>query len=411
MKKMGFGWLVWVIVILWAQLAQAEHTYSHQQISNEMYEPKIWVNEKLHVLWSAGPGYENLVLFKNGSTSTVSENCKNGMADLNKVGQVAWVEKDNQVYLLKEGKKVRLSDGKSTAWNVDINSKGQVVWDANNDKGRDIYFYNKRNVRQITTSGRNGGPKLSDKGHIAWQGIVKETTDPSDFEILYYHHGRTFQLTDNSFLDDNPKISAKGHVVWAGIESQNVNIFFFDRHQVIQLTDNQFGKTWPTITPKGQTFWLEFIGASNSELFTYSQKTGFWQVTDNDYEDNYPEANDRGHFIWEGMAGSDWPWEIFYYNGHNTLQLTDNNTFDMNSILNNRGQVVWTHFVGNYNQSGELHLFDGSTIHQITKDNPPEIHDTPMMINDKGKIVYTRSRGVGSPGAQEFYVKIFLAIQ
>jgi hypothetical protein len=412
MKNNGvFGILIWMILTLWGQPAQAEPTYSHFQISNEMFEPKVWVNEKLHVLWSEGPDYEHLVLFKDGSISTLTENCKAGTAVLNKRGQVAWVEKDNQVYLSRRDKKVRLSDGKVTAWNIDINSRGQVVWDANNDKGRDIYFYNKRKVRQITTSGRNGGPKISDKGHIAWQSIVKDSNDPSDFEILYYHRGRTFQLTDNSFLDDNPKISAKGHVVWSGIENQSVNIFFFDRHQVIQLTDNQFGKTWPTISPKGQAFWLEFLGVGNSELFTYSQKMGLWQVTDNDYEESLPEANDRGHFAWAGMAGSIWPWEIFYYNGHNILRLTDNETFDKNLTLNNRGQVAWTHFAGNYNQSGELHLFDGSTTHQLTKDNPTEIHDTPRMINDKGNIVYTRSRGVGSPGAQEFYVKIFHAIK
>jgi len=411
MKKIGFpGVMIWMILTLWGQPAQAEPTYSHFQISNEMFEPKVWVNEKLHVLWSEGPDYEHLVLFKDGSTTTLTENCKAGTAVLNKRGQVAWVEKDNQVYLSRGDKKVRLSDGKVTAWNIDINSRGQVVWDANNDKGRDIYFYNKRQVRQITTSGRNGGPKLSDRGHIAWQGIVKGSNAISDFEILYYHRGITTQLTDNSFLDDNPKISARGHVVWTGEENQNRNVFFFDRHQVIQLTDNQFGKTWPTISSKGQAFWLEFVDTEDTELITYSGKTGLWQVTDNDYEESSPEANNRRAFVWAAMAGSVWPWEIFYYNGYNILQLTDNNTFDMNPILNNLGQVVWTHFASNYNKSGELYLFDGSATHQLTKENPVEIHDTPKMINDEGGIIYTRSRGVGSPGAQEFYVTIFLAI-
>ena len=135
------------------------------------------------------------------------------------------------MYLSRGENKGRLSDGKVTAWNIDINSRGQVVWDANNDKGRDIYFYNTRKVRQITTSGRNGGPKLSNRGHIAWQDIVKDSNFMSDFEILYYHRGITSQLTDNSFLDDNPKISAKGHVVWIG-EENNISL-----PQAITLTE------------------------------------------------------------------------------------------------------------------------------------------------------------------------------
>ena len=406
MKNISFFGLVFLLsAIICGNQVWAESIYFHQQISDEMFEPRIWANNKMNVLWSEGPDYETLTLYEDGWTVQLTDHLKKfSNPVMNESDQVAWVESDSQVYLFDGEKTLCLSDGAIAAWNVAINRRGQVVWNANDTSGRNIYFFNGKETEQLTYSGVNGAPKISDRGEIVW---VHSDGAGDDFEIISYEGHRISQLTFNDLEDDNPRISPFGHIVWLAWDGQQSDVYYYDRHNVIQLTDNELIKSWPILTPKGQPFWLGSDG-SDLEIFTFI-KGALWQITDNDYEDNLPQVNKKGQFAWEGWAGSTWPWEIFFFDGHEVLRLTDNETFDMHPVLNNHGHIAWTHHTGNYIQSGELHLYDGSSIQALTVDNPPDISDRPLLLTDRGDLVYTRSRAVGSPGAQDFFVTVFLA--
>ena len=408
MKKISFFGLVFLLAAaVWGTHVWAESIYSHQQISGEMFEPTIWANEKLNVLWSEGPDYETLTLYGDGSTLQLTDRLRKfSNPVMNEPGLVAWVESDSQVYLFDGEKTVRLSDGTIAAWNVDMNKRGQVVWDGDDASGRNIYFFNGKETEQLTHSGVNGVPKISDRGDIVW---IHSDGVGDDFEIITYDGHRISQLTFNDIADENPRISPRGHIVWLAWDGQKSDVYYYDRHNVLQLTDSEFYAIWPTLTPKGQPFWLEWDG-SDWEISTFT-KGALWQVTDNDYEDYLPQANKKGQFVWEGWAGSTWPWEIFFFDRHEVLRLTDNETFDRHPVLNNHGHIAWTHHTGNYIQSGELHLYDGSSTQALTADNPSDISDRPRLLTDRGDLVYTRARAVGSPGAQDFFVTVFLALK
>jgi len=411
MKKYTFiGLALYFAVILWGSQAFAEHIYSHQEISDWLWEPKVWVNEQLQVLWSEGEGYDTLTLYDDGATIQLTEQLLPfSNAVMNNRGHVAWIETNNQVYFFDGDKTIKITDGTVAAWNLDINEKGHLVWDANDETGRNIYLFDGKKTKRLTASGVNGTPKISEKDDVAW---VHRDEVGGDFEVYYYDGHNVRQLTFNDIEDDRVQMSASGHVVWLGFEGQNSDVYFFDRHNVLQLTDDETRKILPTVTAKGQAFWLGLSdsGAEHFEIYTFF-KGAMLQITDNDFDDGNYQTNGKGRIVWQGWAGSTWPWEIFFFDGHNILRLTDNETFDMNPVLNNRGFVVWTHHKGDYIQSGELHLYDGSSIQALTSDNPPDRLDVPKLITDKGDIIYLRKRAIGTPGAEEFYVKVFLAIK
>jgi hypothetical protein len=375
-------------MILFPFFVAAETNYTHKAVSDWLYKPKIWTNSTAQVLWADGANYNSLTLY-NGHAETLTNNCKNGTADFNDHGQATWIETDGQVYLFDGNTTTKLTAGPVTAWNLNLNKNGHVVWDANDETGfRNIYLFDGRHTTRLSTSGVNGQPLLSDKGDVAWIHADWNGINLSDFEVQYFDGHRTQQLTFNQVDDDFLRIASSGQLVWLSFTDNGTEVFYYDGHIISQLTDNLFDETWPVISPKGQPFWTSYDGQSqHSELFTLVDGA-VWQVTDNQFEDGYPQVNKSGQFAWMGWAGTDWPWEVFYFNGSNLERLTENSTFDVNPLVSKNGFVVWTHNAGPYTQAGELHLYDGKSIQRITPVNPANLSDIPKGITVRGEVVY-----------------------
>lgn len=399
--------LWFAFLILWAGFALAEMNYVHHAVSDWLLQPKVWTNARLEVLWSAGPGYDTLVL-ENGTQRILTTQCKAGSAAFNDRGQAAWVETDGRVFLY-DGRRTRsLSPPEVYAWNVALNNRGQVAWDASDaTAGRQIYFFDGRRTERLTAAGVNGHPVLSQRGTLAWVCAADIGGALSDLEICYFNGRRVLQLTDNDLQDDYLRMADNGTLVWLRYDPDGADdseVFLYDRRQVRQLTDNDQDDFNISVSPQGLPLWVGWDG-EDFELFSLLGGA-VWQVTDNDYEDsykwyqgayrNYQPISRTGRFAWIGWAGSEWPWEVFYYDGVNILRLTDNATFDMNPLVNDSGMVVWTHHAGPYNQSGELHLYAEGNSQALTTDKPVHLSDVPLAINSSGGVVYVeRNRDTG----------------
>ena len=257
--------------------------------------------------------------------------------------------------------------------------------------------------------GVNRAQKISDNGHIYWTGYVVPTAGTPNFEVFHYDSKSIHQITNNDFLDDHLKVSSKGDAIWIG--EGDWDLYLYDRHRLHQLTEGPSFDYYHSINSKGHVSWVSDIGADSSEIFIFQKGRGVRQVTSNNFEDYKPSINKKGQLAWMGKAGTNDTWETFFFDGNRMQRLTDNDTFDMNPIINNHGIIVWTHHTGPYLQSGELHAFDGSEKWPVTENNPEDIFDVTNLITSTGDIVYSRYRAEGSPGAQDFFVTIYLAVK
>jgi hypothetical protein len=153
-----YSGLLLTLLVIFPANVMAGLNYTHHAISDWLYQPKVWTNAKLQVLWSDGPDYNSLVLYV-GAMKTLTTNCKKGSAALNGRGMVTWIDTDGQVYLFNGKTTKKISPETVHAWNLNINKRGQVVWDANDEtEGRHIYLYNGRLTVKLTSSGVNGAP-------------------------------------------------------------------------------------------------------------------------------------------------------------------------------------------------------------------------------------------------------------
>ena len=365
-------------------------TYIHEPITQWLYKPTIWVNENLGVVWFEEDDPSTLTMFNDGFIfQLTNQRHPHSPIILNKSGCVAWPELDHRVFLFDGESVYPISDPLVYPVVTDINDRCQVVWRAYGESSIDIYYYDGKKTHQLTDTGRNVEPKISNNQRIAW---LREDESGPGSNLFIYRKNKIQQVTFEGIYNDFV-MSERGHFLLLGEDDQGTDVYYYFRKKVQQLTRNNLLNGFPAITRTGTGVWVGWtpIDSSTFEIYTYSsKKRKVIQLTDNDYEDGYYQVNDFGQIAWMGWAGSDWPWEIFLYNGHHTIRLTDNDTFDVQPRINVRGDVVWTHFTGPYTQSGELHFYDGSSITPLTHDNPIEISDIPLLINWLGEIVYRR---------------------
>ena len=239
-------------------------------------------------------------------------------------------------------------------------------------------------AKQITDSGFYGyKPSLYD-GTIAW--CVYNDNGVSNKKEIYYYNGKDIlQITDNILSKSRPKLH-KGIITW---EADN-DIYYWDG-MVHQLTDDDNSDSEPCVY-NGKIVWISHQVGPDSPL-EYRNDIFLWngvsitQITDTNTL-KYDLSYHNGGVVWSENDGTDY--EIFYWNGAGITQITDNDFDDRNPQIHDN-MVVW--WGGDDSLSYEIYYWNGA-IHQLTVDDVPD--KNPSIY--EGNIAWERTPWNGDSG-------------
>ena len=125
----------------------------------------------------------------------------------------------------------------------------------------------------------------------------------------------------------------------------------------------------------------------------------FEDLTQNSRRDTSPRVSSGGWIVWRGAynlpgaTGPDTDGEIMLYDGATITQLTDDDIDYDRPVVNNFGDVAYQG-PGN-DADAEVYVTEGGTITKLTNDAAPGSYDRYPDINDAGVVVWGRSAGSG----------------
>ncbi|MHA2142589.1 MAG: hypothetical protein ACXADF_06440 [Candidatus Thorarchaeota archaeon] len=263
---------------------------------------------------------------------------------------------------------------------------GMVTWYGYDGNDHEIFFYDGTDVHQLTNNGWSDSKPRIHNGMVTWYGW-----DGNDWEIFLYDGMSVDPLTDNDVDDYSPSIH-NGMVTWYGYDGNDYEIFFYDGTDVHQLTNNDWSDTGPQIH-NGMVTWYGYDG-NDEEIFLFKGEISWmgrpilYQLTNNDYSDRpyspYSPSQDHielvihnGMVTWVGFVDNG-DGEIFLYDGTTVNQLTDNDWDEWTPRIHN-GMVTWQGRIYDI----ETFLYDGVTVRQLTDndwdDSDPDIHNGIVM--------------------------------
>ena len=227
------------------------------------------MNSSGHLVWTA---VENefqyqIYLYRDGTTTQLTEDNLNLFANINDNGDIAWreVEENGEnlsIYLRdKNGQVNKITEENLDAFSWDkedmssshgvLSSTGSVVWLERVGEVTQVFMYSDGRVTQITNDDKDSRfPYINNLDQIVWEG-----RDDNDTEIFLYSGGTITQLTDNEIYDTKPRINNHGQVVWEASDGNDNEIFIYDNGTIVQLTDNEIYDDSPWISDSGQVFW------------------------------------------------------------------------------------------------------------------------------------------------------------
>jgi hypothetical protein len=298
----------------------------------------------------------------------------------------------------------------------------QVTWSGmDSDGDYEIFLYNGTRILQLTDNGFHDIKPTIDDGQVTWMGW-----DGNDYEIFFYDSDTTVQLTNNDYNDYDPQ-NSNGQVTWFGDASQgcviDTRVYLYDGSGTIELAApfwycDSYGSCCPynyNVSPQidsGKVVWVasyascaadgmhstpyqvllydgsQIIQLSDSDGFHHSCDIDAGQVmwwgdegifvypgnnglpipgTEADYQKNNPQLG-SGQVAWERWDGTDT--EIMVWDGASVTQLTDNS---YNEILGgiDAGQVTWSSNSSGAQYGGEILLWNGVEVIQLTNAGPP----------------------------------------
>lgn len=295
---------------------------------------------------------------------TITSKCDNRNPDINSKGQVVWeafCNGESRIMLLEKRKEKRLSKKGVHGYSPKINAKGDVVWQGIDKKGiSNIYVYSEGKVSVISAEQVKEymAPALNDRGEIVFQGGVEDMTEKGTPRvangIFRFDGKKASRLPAGTNIVRAPHLNNNGAVVFAGwVDKPDpktnelskgytgvYEIFLLDGSGLKRLSDS---KTYmdcqaPRVNDAGAVVWMGFMENGTSEIFLYDGRA-VKRITDNRFDDRSPRINNKGMVAWSGWDGHDF--EIYLYDGKSVRKVTDNDYDDMNPSINDNGDMVW----------------------------------------------------------------------
>ncbi len=188
--------------------------------------------------------------------------------------------------------------------------------------------------------------------NIAWSARID-----SDYEIFYFDGKDVTQITHNNYDDLVVKISGS-NIAWTGFceGKEYYDLFFYDGESITQLTDSGIGVNYFSIYGNN-VVWSENVG-NDDEIFFFNGNSTT-QLTDNIFSDELPQIH-GSNIVWYGYDGNDY--EIFFFDGNSTKQITNNNIHDWCGNIYSNTFVWW----GEYSTGSAIHYYDGNKAHMLT---------------------------------------------
>ena len=213
-----------------------------------------------------------IYLYRDGTTTQLTQNNLNAYADINDKGDITWNElngenvsiylrdKDGQVTKITENDLDAFAKSWEEAWKSKdgsglsgvLSSTGSFVWQAEVGEATQIFMYRDGQVTQITNNDKDSRfPDINKLDQVVWEG-----SDDNDTEIFLYSDGIITQLTDNESFETKPRINNHGQVVWESYDGNDNEVFIYDNGIIVQLTDNEIYDDSPWICDSGEVFWI-----------------------------------------------------------------------------------------------------------------------------------------------------------
>ncbi len=259
---------------------------------------------------------------------------------------------------------IRYYDGSKT---VDLGSgispkfyKQGIVW--GNEKG--LQYFDGQSTKQLSDRSILGVNPVKVSGdYVVWAGGVDTA------ELFFYDGKSTKQITTEGFNSfgrrtARPVYEISGsQVVWSsyvsGASSTNSEIYYFDGSKTTRLTTNTRIDSNPGFF-QGNPIWTGIDANGISQIFTYSDGQARAITTAQNNSDNYKVID--GLLAWERVDAQTGNSDIYVYDGKKISQLT--NTPDLSEFLdpNKSDRLYWSSTAGQFTyNNGQVQRLDLGT--------------------------------------------------
>lgn len=219
-------------------------------------------------------------------------------------GTIAWEGDYNTsgIYYFDGTDISRLSGYSGFAYNLSLNSQGDIVWSEapNFSQTWNLYMFDGTDIVQLTYQNQyNVLPQMNDQGVVVWQGF-----DGADWDVyLREEEGDILRLSNPGCVDMYPRVNNLGHAVWISTLAGCTDICFWDGQQILRIPTEGTDSN-PRISDSGILVW-EMYDGQDVEIMMFDG-TQILQLTDNDVNDIRPWVNSMGLVTWQrlGAAGS-----------------------------------------------------------------------------------------------------------
>jgi hypothetical protein len=147
-----------------------------------------------------------------------------------------------------------------------VNASGQLTWMEYNAGNWQVWYNTGSGPVQLTTSGANLSPQITDDGQIFWQ-----KGDGQDYEIYRYNLGTsvTTQITNNTVDDVAPAVR-NGVLVWSQWDGYYWQVYreVLGTGVITQITSDSHNNQTPRVNALGQIVWQKWDG-NDFEVYAY----------------------------------------------------------------------------------------------------------------------------------------------
>jgi hypothetical protein len=282
------------------------------------------------------------------------------------VGRIAWAEasygQDDEIWYYDGTSLHQLTDNNVDEYPRDMGG-GAVVWKSQESGAWKLYVHRDGTTTEIDPLGREPlSPRISGS-NVAWYG---RQSSPYQDDIFYYDGTSVHQVTDDSNADLECDISVN-KIAWRRWDGSGYEVF---THQLGGSINNLSDSTRWASKPGIDSDTIAWIGEvrPNVAMDVFCHYAGtIRQLTNLGYLAYEVEPVVSGSKVaWcSKVGGSSGIPNIYLYDAETDTTITLASNVNCQPQIDG-DYVVWTASDGH---DGEVFLYDGDTVHQITDDD------------------------------------------
>ncbi len=307
----------WTLEVGYGDAADAAGVTVQLTNNNGAFDVSPQVVNDNRVIWQGWDGHDYEIycqaLGKNPIQLTNNDS-PDVMPQMNSLGQAVWMNWDGsnwQVWYNLGNGPVQLTHS-TNGYNVlpQINDNSQIYWQGWDGHDYEIYRYNPATqvTTQLTSNNLpDAAPQVNSSGQFTWMEY-----DGSNWQVCYDTGTGPVQLTTSGF-NVSPQISDDGQIFWQGRNGLSYETYRYDTGKGLtsQLTNNNVDDVTPSVK-NGTLVWSQWDG-SYWQIYREVLNTGvITQITSDSYNNQNPRVNASGEIVWQKWDGSDYEIYVYY---------------------------------------------------------------------------------------------------